>query len=91
MDPGQEKRRDPRVPLVLRVDYPGREKAHKAARALERCRYTYPVFLPHLRGPKDTDFNDLQARAGSMRRQGMNDSEPEASCAWRTLEGAPPG
>jgi len=27
MDPGQEKRRDPRVPLVLRVDYPGREKA----------------------------------------------------------------
>jgi uncharacterized protein (TIGR02266 family) len=27
MDPGPEKRRDPRVPLVLRVDYPGREKA----------------------------------------------------------------
>jgi len=27
MDPGQEKRRDPRVPLVLRVDYPGRESA----------------------------------------------------------------
>jgi uncharacterized protein (TIGR02266 family) len=27
MDPGPEKRRDPRVPLVLRVDYPGRESA----------------------------------------------------------------
>jgi len=26
MDPGQEKRRDPRVPLVLRVDYPGQEQ-----------------------------------------------------------------
>lgn len=43
---------------------PGREKAHKASRAVERCRYTYPVFLPHMRGPKDTDFNDLHARAG---------------------------
>jgi uncharacterized protein (TIGR02266 family) len=27
MDPGPEKRRDPRVPLVLRVDYPGRATA----------------------------------------------------------------
>ena len=26
MDPGRETRRDPRVPLVLRVDYPGQER-----------------------------------------------------------------
>lgn len=50
---------------------PGREKAHKAARALERCRYTWPVFRPGNRLPKDTDFNDLQAREGLhvVRRQ----------------------
>lgn len=50
---------------------PGREKAHKAARELHRCRYTWPVFRPHRRAPKDTDFNDLQAREGLhvVRRQ----------------------
>jgi putative DNA primase/helicase len=50
---------------------PGREKAHKAARAVDRCRYTWPVFRPGLRGQKDTDFNDLHAREGlhAVRRQ----------------------
>jgi len=43
---------------------PGREKAHKASRQVERCTYTYPVFLPQMRGPKDTDFNDLHVRFG---------------------------
>lgn len=31
MDPGQEKRSDPRVPLVLRVDYPGQQGAVRDA------------------------------------------------------------
>ncbi len=50
---------------------PGREKAHKTARAVERCAYTWPIFPPRNRGPKDTDFNDLHARAGLdvVRRQ----------------------
>jgi putative DNA primase/helicase len=50
---------------------PGREKAHKAAKALDDCRYTWPVFPPGRRGPKDTDFNDLHAVAGlaAVRRQ----------------------
>jgi putative DNA primase/helicase len=43
---------------------PGREKAHKAAKAVADCRYTWPVFRPSNRGPKDTDFNDLHAREG---------------------------
>lgn len=50
---------------------PGREKAHKTAKALDDCRYTWPVFRPQNRGPKDTDFNDLHAREGLhvVRRQ----------------------
>ena len=43
---------------------PGREKAHKAAKAVADCRYTWPVFRPSNRGPKDTDFNDFHAREG---------------------------
>jgi putative DNA primase/helicase len=43
---------------------PGREKAHKAGRAIERCGYTWPVFMPQMRGAKDTDFNDLHLRSG---------------------------
>lgn len=50
---------------------PGREKAHKASRAVERCAYTWPIFRPANRGPKDTDFNDLHQREGLkvVRRQ----------------------
>lgn len=43
---------------------PGREKAHKASLQVAQCRYTYPVFLPQMRGQKDTDFNDLHVRFG---------------------------
>jgi putative DNA primase/helicase len=43
---------------------PGREKAHKVSRAVERSAYVYPVFLPRMRGPKDTDFNDLHIGFG---------------------------
>lgn len=48
---------------------PGREAAHKAARAVPNVRYVYPYF--RLRGPKDTDFNDLHVRDGLnvVRRQ----------------------
>jgi putative DNA primase/helicase len=50
---------------------PGRAKAHQAARAVTDCSYTYPIFRSRNRGPKDTDFNDLQAREGInvVRRQ----------------------
>ena len=50
---------------------PGREKAHKASRAVERCAYTWPIFRAGNRGPKDTDFNDLHQREGLnvVRRQ----------------------
>lgn len=68
----------PRADLLICADddfatpgNPGCEKAHKAARAVERCRYTWPVFRPALRGTKDTDFNDLHQREGlhAVRRQ----------------------
>ena len=50
---------------------PGRDKATRAAKAVGRCDYVYPIFRPANRGPKDTDFNDLQAREGlhCVRRQ----------------------
>lgn len=50
---------------------PGRHKAHAASKAVAECRYTWPVFRPGARGPKDTDFNDLHAREGVavVRRQ----------------------
>jgi putative DNA primase/helicase len=50
---------------------PGREKAHKASRAVDRCNYVYPIFMPRNRGAKDTDFNDLHLREGlvCVRRQ----------------------
>ena len=43
---------------------PGRHKAHVTAKAVAECAYTWPVFQRHLRGPKDTDFNDLALRQG---------------------------
>ncbi len=59
----------PHAPLLICADddfrtpgNPGRDKAHKAARALENCAYTWPVFRQ--RGEKDTDFNDLHQREG---------------------------
>lgn len=43
---------------------PGYDKARLAAKALGRCDIVWPVFSPATRGEKDTDFNDLHARAG---------------------------
>lgn len=43
---------------------PGREKAYRAQKAVPDCGYTWPVFRPGMRGPKDTDFNDLHVREG---------------------------
>lgn len=68
----------PQAPLLICADddwrtvgNPGREKAHKASRAIAHCHYTYPIFRPALRGPKDTDFNDLHLAEGLgvVRRQ----------------------
>lgn len=42
---------------------PGRAKAKEAAKALDRCDLVWPVFGAE-RAAKDTDFNDLHARAG---------------------------
>jgi putative DNA primase/helicase len=51
------------------VGNPGRAAAHKVAKAVDKCRYTWPYFRS--RGPKDTDFNDLQRIEGLnvVRRQ----------------------
>lgn len=61
----------PTSPLLLCADddwrtkgNPGRTKAFEVARAVDRVQVTYPIFRPAMRGPKDTDFNDLQAREG---------------------------
>lgn len=43
---------------------PGREKGYKAARSVVECHYTWPIFRPGNRGPKDTDFNDLHHAEG---------------------------
>lgn len=53
------------------VGNPGRDKAHRVGKAVEDCRYTWPVFRPGRRGPKDTDFNDLHRLEGLhvVRRQ----------------------
>lgn len=68
----------PHAPILLCADddwrtdgNPGREKAHKACRAIARCHYTWPVFRPHNRGSKDTDYNDLHRveGLGVVRRQ----------------------
>jgi putative DNA primase/helicase len=50
---------------------PGRDKALKAAKAVVRCQYVYPIFRRGNRATKDTDFNDLHAREGleCVRRQ----------------------
>lgn len=50
---------------------PGRDKALKAAKAVIRCHYVYPIFRRGNRATKDTDFNDLHAREGleCVRRQ----------------------
>ncbi len=61
----------PQSPLLICADddwrtagNPGRHKAHVTAKAVAECAYTWPVFQRHLRGPKDTDFNDLALRQG---------------------------
>lgn len=61
----------PQSPLLICADddwrtegNPGRHKAHLTAKAVAECAYTWPVFRRHLRGPKDTDFNDLALRQG---------------------------
>ena len=61
----------PQSPLLICADddwrtegNPGRHKAHLTAKAVAECAYTWPVFQRHLRGPKDTDFNDLALRQG---------------------------
>jgi putative DNA primase/helicase len=61
----------PHSPLLICADddwrtegNPGRHKAHVTAKAVAECAYTWPVFQRHLRGPKDTDFNDLALRQG---------------------------
>lgn len=68
----------PSAPLLICADddyrtagNPGRDKAHRTAKAVDNCRYTWPVFMRGRRGPKDTDFNDLHAREGLhvVRRQ----------------------
>lgn len=68
----------PGEPILLCADddwrtegNPGRMKAHKLARAVPHCAYTWPVFRPGNRGEKDTDFNDLHVRDGlaAVRRQ----------------------
>lgn len=50
---------------------PGRDKAYRVTRAVADTAYTWPIFRAANRGPKDTDFNDLQAREGlhAVRRQ----------------------
>ena len=45
------------------LDNVGRRKAHEVAQQLDDVHLIYPVFGPD-RGAKDTDFNDLHARAG---------------------------
>jgi putative DNA primase/helicase len=68
----------PQSPLLVCADddwrtagNPGREKAHKLCRAVADAAYTWPIFRPRNRGPKDTDFNDLHQREGldAVRRQ----------------------
>lgn len=61
----------PQSPILICADddwrtegNPGRHKAHVTAKAVAECAYTWPVFQRHLRGPKDTDFNDLALRQG---------------------------
>jgi putative DNA primase/helicase len=53
------------------VGNPGREHARRACQAVKDCRYTWPVFRPGRRGPKDTDMNDLHRLEGLpvVRRQ----------------------
>jgi putative DNA primase/helicase len=67
----------PHAPLLICADddwrtagNPGRDKAHKCARTVDNCVYTWPVFGA-ARGEKDTDFNDLHQRdgIGAVRRQ----------------------
>lgn len=58
-----------RAPILICADddwqtkgNPGREAAHKVAKAVANTRYVYPYFRS--RGPKETDFNDLHLRDG---------------------------
>lgn len=61
----------PQCPILICADddwrtegNPGRHKAHATAKAVAECHYTWPIFKPRERGPKDTDFNDLHLSAG---------------------------
>lgn len=45
-------------------DNPGRRAALAVAKATPRCDIVRPLFAAATRQPKDTDFNDLQAREG---------------------------
>lgn len=61
----------PTEPILLCADddwrtdgNPGRMAAHKLARSVNDCAYTWPVFRPARRGDKDTDFNDLHVGEG---------------------------
>lgn len=46
-----------------KLNNPGRTKAREAAKAVGQAGVVYPIFTRG-REPKDTDFNDLQLRAG---------------------------
>ena len=58
---------------------PGREKAHKAARAVADCHYVWPIFRPGHRAAKDTDYNDLH------RAEGLNALARQMGSALRYL------
>ncbi len=68
----------PHSPLLICADddwrtegNPGRHRAHLASREVPDTAYTWPYFRPGMRGPKDTDFNDLHLVEGLnvVRRQ----------------------
>lgn len=50
--------------FTKQLNNPGRTAARAAAKACTHTDYVYPVFAAATRQPKDTDFNDLQARQG---------------------------
>jgi putative DNA primase/helicase len=53
-----------RDPITKQLNNPGRTAARAAAKATTHCDFTFPIFAPATRQPKDTDFNDLHARQG---------------------------
>ena len=60
-----------RDPHTGELTNPGRTAAKAIAKQVPGCDFVTPVFNAATRGPKDTDFNDLQAREGLdvVRRQ----------------------